>query len=58
MSFFAGNIALKYNWNFGIVTLVFTGIIASLTIGGKALGKEIAVKNGEKIVHTVSKIIK
>lgn len=54
----AGNLALKYDWNFGIVTLVFTGIVASLTIGGKALGKEIAVKNSEKIIHTVSKIIK
>ncbi|KNF07407.1 hypothetical protein CLPU_17c00320 [Gottschalkia purinilytica] len=38
------------------VSIVMTGIIASLTVGGKAIGKEIAIYNSEKIIFRVSKI--
>lgn len=43
--------------NYFLVTLITTAIIASLTIGGKALGKKTAVKNSTKIITKFSKII-
>lgn len=39
------------------VGLFITALIAALTIGGKALGKGIALKNNSKIVYQVAKII-
>lgn len=39
------------------VTLVVTGIVASLTIGGKALGKGIAINNNTAILHDFAKIV-
>ena len=40
-----------------IVSLIVTSLIASLTIGGKAYGKSIALKNNIKIITVFSKII-
>ena len=40
-----------------IVTVIITAIISSLTVGCKAIGKEIAAKNSDKIVFTVGKIL-
>ena len=53
----ASNIINKFNFNPLIVSLLVTSIIASLTIGGKALGKGIAIKNNTEIVYTFSKLI-
>lgn len=39
------------------IGLLITAIIAALTIGGKALGKGIAIKNNNKIVYNVAKIM-
>lgn len=39
------------------ITLTVTAIIAALTIGGKALGKGIAMKNSNNILFTFSKIV-
>jgi len=39
------------------VTLVVTGIVASLTIGGKALGKGIAISNNISILHGFAEIV-
>ena len=36
---------------------VISAIVASLTVGGKALGKEVANKNSTKIVHFVGTIL-
>lgn len=48
-------IALRISQNTGcnqlIVTLIVTGLISSLTIGGKALVKGTAIKNSNKILH-------
>jgi len=41
------------NWQF-----VISAIVASLTVGGKALGKEIANKNSTPIIHFVGTILK
>jgi len=40
-----------------LVTLLVTGIISALTIGGKALGKGIAINKSKEIVTMVSKIL-
>lgn len=53
----ATSISLKFNYNLSLTTLIVTSIIASITIGGKAIGKTIAIKNNRKIVNIVSKII-
>jgi len=39
------------------ISLIVTSIVAALTIGGKALGKGIAIKNSNNILYTFSKII-
>lgn len=40
-----------------IVNILITGLIAALTVGGKAYGKSIALNNNSSIVNIVSKII-
>ena len=40
-----------------IVTLLMSALCAGLTVGGKAIGKSIAVNSCTTIVHTVGKII-
>lgn len=53
----ANSIIIQTNFNSFAVTLLITAIIASLTIGGKAIGKSIAIKNNTEIVYTFSKIV-
>ncbi|RQD67221.1 MAG: hypothetical protein D5S00_11000 [Tindallia sp. MSAO_Bac2] len=38
-------------------TLVLGGFVASLTVGGKAVGKNVALEKSHQLVHAVSKII-
>ena len=45
------------NLNELFVSLMVTGIISSLTIGGKAIGKGIAIKKSKEIVVIVSRIL-
>lgn len=40
-----------------IVSLVMSGLIAAFTVGGKAIGKDFAIKNSVKIITIVSKIL-
>ena len=40
-----------------LVSLLVTGIISALTIGGKALGKGFAINKSKEIVTVVSKIL-
>ena len=39
------------------VSLVMSALVAGLTVGGKAIGKNIAVKSATSIVHLVGRII-
>lgn len=39
------------------VSLVMSALVAGLTVGGKAIGKSIAVKSCTKIVHLVGRVI-
>ena len=53
-------IALKLTENFGMssnIQFIFSAIVASATVGGKAITKEIAKSNSTQIVNFVSKII-
>ena len=54
--------ALFINMDYGdtravISSFLITGLIAALTIGGKAFGKSVALNNSTAIVNAVSKII-
>ena len=50
----SSKIAIQYGLNVTITVLLISSLIAALTIGGKALGKTIAINNSEKIVHILS----
>lgn len=54
----AVGIAEKYNIDAVISALFVTAIIASITIGGKALGKSYAINKSEVIIYKFAKIIK
>ncbi len=53
----ANSIAIKTNIDATLSTLLITSIIAALTIGGKALGKDLAVSKSEYIVTKVTKVL-
>ena len=53
-------IAFKLTENYGMdssLQFVFSAIVSSLTVGGKAITKEIAKKNSTKIIGFISKFI-
>ena len=50
-------ISKTYNLDIFWVGLIITAIIASLTIGGKAVSKSIAMINSNKIVYLTAKVI-
>lgn len=51
-------LASKLKLNIFTVTLVITSLIAALTIGGKALGKSIAINYSNSILYKFARIIK
>ena len=53
----ASSIATAFDLPKFTVTLVVTGIVASLTIGGKALGKGIAINNSTSILHGFAEVV-
>lgn len=50
-------LASKFGFNLFITTLFITGIVAALTIGGKALGKSFAINKSNIILFNFSKIV-
>lgn len=50
-------ISSSLNLNITITTLLITGIVAALTIGGKALGKSYAINKSNIILYNFSKVI-
>ena len=44
-------------WNTPIMAIILTAFVSSFTVGGKAIGKRIAIKKAENIVFAVGKII-
>lgn len=53
----ASTLSSKFNLNLLITSLITTSLIAAFTIGGKALGKQTAIKNSTKIVKTFAQTI-
>ncbi len=53
----ASNISYNYGFNITIVMLLATSIVASLTIGLKAYGKDIALKQQDYIIMKLANII-
>lgn len=45
------------NYDTAIVSILFSSILAALTVGGKAIGKRIAITNDKEIVFFAAKII-
>lgn len=45
------------HWNGLVVSLIVTALISSLTIGGKALGKNLAISKSTEVVTIVAKIL-
>lgn len=43
--------------NTAYYSFILSGVVAAITVGGKALGKEIALKNSKDIVFKVAKIL-
>lgn len=50
-------ISLQFNVSSILSTLIVSSVISSLTVGGKAIGKTIAIKNADSIIFTVAKIL-
>ena len=45
------------NLNTAIISLIFGAIVASLTVGGKAIEKAITIKHAEEVIYKVGKIL-
>lgn len=49
----------RYDFKSGtMLSIIVTALIASFTVGGKAIGKGIAMDNSEKIIFQISKMLK
>lgn len=53
----ATTLSSTFKWNILIVSLLLTGLVAALTIGGKATGKGFAIKNSSQILYRASSIV-
>ena len=53
----AATIVRNYGVDGIVISLLLTGLVASLTIGGKALGKGVALGKCNSIIYAVAKII-
>ena len=47
----ASNISNSFNLNYLLCSLIVTSIVSALTIGGKALGKNIAINKSDSILY-------
>ena len=47
----ASNISQRYSLNYLLCSLIVTSIVSALTIGGKALGKNIAINKSDSILY-------
>ena len=53
----AARLMLNLNNDYLILELLIIGVVTGLTIGGKAIGKVIAINRSTTIVHSVGKLI-
>jgi CBS domain containing-hemolysin-like protein len=50
------SLSTKLNINNALISIIISALISSLTVGGKAIVKGIAIKNADKIIFIVGKI--
>lgn len=50
-------ISSKFKFNLLLVSLLITAVVASLTIGGKAIGKSIAINKSDSIIYKFSSLL-
>ena len=50
-------IVIKSNTNILLVSMIIMGLLSTLTITGKAIGKNIAMRNSTTIIRTVAKVL-
>ncbi len=50
-------LSTKFNISPIITIIIISSVISSLTVGGKAIGKKMAIKNSDDIIFLVSKIL-
>lgn len=50
-------LAATFNWNLLLVSLTVAAVVASLTIGGKAVGKSFAINKSDVILYEFAKTI-
>ena len=43
--------------NASIYQVIITAVVSALTVGSKAIGKQIAIKNADNIIFNVGKIL-
>ncbi len=50
-------ISNRYNISLSLITVLIAAIISALTVGGKAIFKQVAIKNNDKIIYKVGFIL-
>ncbi len=50
-------ISNRYNLSLSIMTVLIAAVISALTVGGKAIFKQVAIKNSDKIIYKVGFIL-
>ena len=57
-TFIITRLVVKYGLQDGaVISILMSAFVASLTVGGKAFGKELAINKSEKIIFYVSKVV-
>ena len=56
-SVLAVELSSAFSWNEFLVILICTALTASLTVGAKAVGKNIAIAFSDKIIYAVARVI-
>ena len=51
------NLCDEFSLSIGITTILVTAVISSLTVGCKAISKNIAAKHSDNIVYTAAKVL-
>lgn len=51
------SLSTRFGWNNTIISIVVSAFISSMTVGGKAIFKKIAITKADSITLTVSKIL-
>ena len=51
------SISISNGFNLALTTVLISAFISAFTVGGKALFKEVAIKNSDKIIYICGKLI-